>query len=255
MKRLHPVPLVRLAGKKRSPAANWQLGIVLAFIAGYINAGGFFIVRHYTSHMTGILSEAADSAALGYFGSMVLLLGFIACFICGATLTTLLVLRAKRHCLHSRFSLPLLVEACLLAGIVCLSFLFPDSAAFNSAVIAMLCFLMGLQNALITKASTAVVRTTHVTGMVTDLGIELGRILSGEGKRAGSDSRMKILLFAIVIATFLTGGVIGALLIRASGTLGLLPVAGLLLMISMPSILRDIRLIGPLKRRRLRHTP
>ena len=40
-----------------------------------------------------------------------------------------------------------------------------------------LCYIMGLQNAVITKISNAEIRTTHITGLVTDLGIEIGKML------------------------------------------------------------------------------
>ena len=47
----------RLTGRKRSAAADRQLGFALAFVAGAINAGGFLAVQQYISHMTGILSS------------------------------------------------------------------------------------------------------------------------------------------------------------------------------------------------------
>lgn len=53
---------------RRSRVTDTILGIVLAFIAGAINAGGFLAIGQYTSHMTGIVSSVADSLALGLFG-------------------------------------------------------------------------------------------------------------------------------------------------------------------------------------------
>lgn len=238
MRRLRPVSFFKLASKKRSPQRNWQLGIVLAFIAGFVNAGGLFLVGRYTSHMTGIMSEAADIAAVGNVLSALTLLGFAACFIAGSVVTTLLVLTCRRYALHAQFSLPLIVEAALLILIVAL---FASGHIYLTLVIALLCFLMGVQNALITKASTSVVRTTHVTGMVTDLGIEIGRVImlrSLEDRRIAST---KIVLFLFVLISFLIGGVFGALLINHSGANGLIPVILLLGMISAPAIYRDVR--------------
>ena len=57
----------RLAGNERTKDADRQLGLILAFTAGAINAGGFLAVQQYTSHMTGIVSAMADHVALGAY--------------------------------------------------------------------------------------------------------------------------------------------------------------------------------------------
>ena len=238
MQRLSPVPFARLAAKKRTPARNWQLGIVLAFVAGFVNAGGLFLVGRYTSHMTGVLSELADTSAIGQFVSVLKLSAFIVCFVTGSVVTTLLVISARRRAMHAQYSIPLAFEAVLLSGIVGLFFI---TGVDLTLIIALLCFLMGVQNALITKASTSVVRTTHVTGMVTDLGIELGRTLLSDTPRDREIASTKVALFLLVLSSFLIGGVIGALLISRVGALGLLPVIFLLVSLAVPGILRDVR--------------
>ena len=62
--------ILKATGKRRDASSNALLGFFLASIAGAINAGGYFIVEHYTSHMTGIISAAADSIAVSeYFNA------------------------------------------------------------------------------------------------------------------------------------------------------------------------------------------
>ena len=53
-----------LTGQHRTSDSNRRLGLLLAFNAGAINAGGFLAVSQYTSHMTGLVSEMADHLAL-----------------------------------------------------------------------------------------------------------------------------------------------------------------------------------------------
>lgn len=65
----------------------------------------------------------------------------------------------------------------------------------------------GLQNALATTYSGAVIRTTHVTGIFTDLGIMLGAIFRGQVL----DHR-KAKLFLFIICGFILGGTTGTLL-------------------------------------------
>ena len=240
MQRLVPVSIFKLADRRRTPAKNWQLGLLLAFIAGYINAGGFFLVGRYTSHMTGILSAVADDAARGLALPASALFGLIICFIAGAAFTTLFVLQARRRRLASQYSLTLLIEAFLLVTIVLLSGVFSGSAALVPFIAAMLCFLMGLQNALITKASTAVVRTTHVTGLSTDLGIETGRWLAGRARRT---DLIRMVLYLSVFIALLVGGICGALIIQSWAAGGLLPVAGLLLLLGVMPAMADLRAV------------
>ena len=61
------VYLNSLSSVKRTARTNLHLGVLLAFVAGALNAGGFLAIGQYTSHMTGIVSAAADNIVLGHF--------------------------------------------------------------------------------------------------------------------------------------------------------------------------------------------
>lgn len=158
-------------------------------------------------HMTGLISLAADNAAIGEYGTAIALMAYIVCFIVGATCTTLITLYAKRYHLHSQFALPLLLEALALAAFSLLWFILEPQESAVSYFIAVLCFVMGIQNALITKVSSAIIRTTHITGMTTDLGIEIGRLLVGKSNRF---TKTNIRRHSTIILAFFTGGFLGA---------------------------------------------
>src|SRR5690606_6931651 len=150
---------------------------ILAFIAGAVNAGGFLAIQKYTSHMTGIISGIADDLAISEF--KVVLAGVVAlsCFVAGAATTTIFINWARRQNLHSEYALSLMLEAglLLLFGVLGAN-LNRLVEVFVPTTFIVLCFIMGLQNALMTKVSRAEIRTTHMTGIVTDIGIELGRL-------------------------------------------------------------------------------
>ena len=77
-----PISYARsLTGHERTPGANRHLGVALAFVAGAINAGGFLAVREYTSHMTGIVSSAADHLVLGDTDLVLAALGALLSFL------------------------------------------------------------------------------------------------------------------------------------------------------------------------------
>src|SRR5689334_7962776 len=110
-----PINYVRgLTGRQRAAQANRHLGIALAFVAGAANAGGFLAVKQYTSHMTGIISSAADDLALGAFDAALDCAGALLAFLAGAACCAVMVNFARRRHLHSEFALPLLLESVLL---------------------------------------------------------------------------------------------------------------------------------------------
>lgn len=206
----------RLTGRERAAASNRQLGVALAFVAGAANAGGFLAVRQYTSHMTGIVSAMADNVAIGAAGLALDGLGALLSFLAGAACSAIMVNYARRHRLHSEYALPLLLEAVLL---LCFGMLGTRLAQidllFVPLTVMLLCFTMGLQNAVISKLSNAEIRTTHITGIVTDIGIELGKMAYWNGDLPGQPAvqanRARLRILAALAAAFFLGGLGGAL--------------------------------------------
>jgi uncharacterized membrane protein YoaK (UPF0700 family) len=239
------MPLVylrRLTGRERTNAANQHLARYLAFVAGAANAGGFLAFHQYTSHMSGVVSSMADNLALG---SLTLVLnGFLALFsfLFGATSTSIMIRWARRRKLHSEFALPLLLEAALLIVFGLIGHEFEGHIALGP--ITLLCFTMGLQNAMITKISGAVIRTTHLTGMVTDVGIELGRLALAnkeDNPSESSNSTDKLRLLSSLIGLFFLGGVTGALGFKRLGFLFTLPLSAVLLVLAAMPVIDDLR--------------
>ena len=228
-----------LTGKRRNARSNFRLGLILAMIAGGINAGGFFLIMQYTSHMTGIISLAADSAAIGEYRMAGALLAYIVCFIIGAASTAVITLNAKRYHLHSQFALPLVFEALILLIFSALWHSLTPQGDAVSFFIAALCFVMGLQNALITKVSSAIIRTTHITGMTTDLGIEIGRLLMGKNNLDAGATKNNITRHSTIIVAFFVGGVLGALGVNAVGVATFIAIALILLVLCYPPLMRD----------------
>lgn len=245
-----PIPHLRkLTGRERSPGSNRQLACYLTFVAGATNAGGFLAVHQYTSHMSGIVSAMADNLALGSLWLMLDGLGAILSFLAGAACSAVLVNWGRRERLHSEYALPLMLEAALL---VCFGLLGSNLQRhewlFVPATAMVLCFIMGLQNALVTKLSNAEIRTTHVTGMVTDIGIELGKLFYWNLSRDNSSkppvlaNRHKLRVLITLVTLFFAGGVIGAVGFKHIGFSATLALAMLLLALAAVPVLDDVRL-------------
>jgi uncharacterized membrane protein YoaK (UPF0700 family) len=222
--------------------------MLLAFNAGAVNAGGFLVLHMYTSHMTGFASQFADGAVLGNATLVLNALGAILAFVAGAAVCAILVNWGRQHHFHSVYALPLLLEAALmfpfgLMGAITLTWHTPFAVPLT---VLLLSFIMGLQNAVASKTSAGSIRTTHMTGNITDLGIELGKMLYWNGNRGGRaptavrHDRLRMQTVGGLIGMFVIGGVLGALGFKYVGFVCVIPLAALLLALSVPPLRRDL---------------
>ncbi|MGR3721958.1 YoaK family protein [Abyssibius alkaniclasticus] len=231
------------ASAHRTPRSDRRLAYILACIAGAVNAGGFLLLGQYTSHMTGYMSQIADQIVLQNFTLAFQGMMAVALFLSGAICSAFIINWAKAFHPRQRFSLPIGLQGALL-----LAFAFSGRIGLplygaQMLGLAILSFVMGLQNATITKISGAVIRTTHVTGIVTDIGIELGRGLFGQAYRVqhARGNREKLRLLAGIVLMFFFGGLVGALGYSFVGTWFSVPMAMILLAISALAALRPRR--------------
>jgi uncharacterized membrane protein YoaK (UPF0700 family) len=235
------MPLTR-EGKERSFKENLTLAATLPFVAGMVNVIGYLHLGFFTSHMTGRLGGFGANLAKARFSDGLGLILLVFMFIVGAMTASALIELAKvKH--WPRFQLPLLIEALLLSIILLAEVLDlgPTSdipAEHKLAFAASLAMSMGLQNALVARLSGAVVRTTHVTGVSTDLGIELVRVIRWyldiskdktleERARHLAEVRKdaqlyRVRLYITILASFLSGAIAGGLLATKVGVLGMI---------------------------------
>jgi uncharacterized membrane protein YoaK (UPF0700 family) len=190
------------------PIPAWILagGATLAAIAGCVNAVGFLSAHHQAfSHLSGTVTNFGSELARGDFalaGNAVLVITF---FFLGCVFSGLIIrqstLRAGR-----RYGVALMFEAVLL---VAATYFLRHEAMAGVYLAAMAC---GLQNAMATSYSGAVIRTSHMTGIVTDLGIAIGLA----ARRERVDWR-RMQLYLVLLAGFFAGSVSGGLAFQQLG--------------------------------------
>lgn len=174
---------------------------VLAFVAGSINAIGLLGFEHQSvSHVSGTATIFGASLINSSFENTLHLGGVLFSFFLGATFSGFLLhgttLKLGRH-----YDTALLIEALL----IFVSYrMLSEGSYYGHYTASAAC---GMQNALATTYSGAVVRTTHLTGIFTDLGILLGSVLRGE-----KFNKRNALLFSLIIAGFILGSLSGSLL-------------------------------------------
>jgi len=172
---------------------------ILALVAGCINAIGLLGFEHQSvSHVSGTATLFGSSLLDSSIENSLNLAGILICFFLGAAISGFL-LHGTRLKLGRHYDTALVVEAAL---IFCAYFLLSNNYFYGHYAASAAC---GVQNALATAYSGAVVRTTHLTGIVTDLGIMLGAVL----RKEAFDKR-KAVLFILIITGFILGGLAGS---------------------------------------------
>ena len=188
---------------RQLPRWAWIGGGMLAFIAGIVNAAGYMGFRHQSiTNLTGSTSLLGVALGTGDSGEAWHWALSIAAFVMGAVLSGLIV-QQRTLKLGRRYGVALMLESLMLFAAV------PLLDAGNSAGLYLAAIGAGLQNGMASTYSGMVFRTTHVSGMFTDLGIYIGQRLRGL-----EVDTQRIRVCVLVTSTFLLGSIAGALLFR-----------------------------------------
>lgn len=221
--------MFRTQGSARSDRQNRILAGYLAFVGGFVNSVGFVLIGTFTSHVTGVVGRATNDLARGEFAASGAASTMVFAFFFGAFLASVIVESSFLGHPSRAYALALLVEGLLLTAFSLWTWGTWTAAhpRLMDAQGHLLCMAMGMQNSLVTRLSGAVVRTTHLTGVVTDLGVEAARWFRFWRKRAAQKLRVrlvvgsntadlpnvpKVLLLATIAGTFTAGALVGALL-------------------------------------------
>lgn len=173
-------------------------GFSLAFNAGFINVIGLLAFKHQAvSHLTGVSTYLSLALANGSYQDAFHLLLIAASFVLGAAYSGLIIGNVALE-LTNKYILALLTESVLLF----LAMYWLNHHSQNGHYLASAA--CGLQNAITTTFSGAIIRTTHLSGLFTDLGVMLGLRLRGQKQ----DGRRAV-LYLTLITGFIVGGVFG----------------------------------------------
>jgi len=188
---------------RQLPRWAWYGTGMLAFIAGLVNAAGYLGFRHESiSNMTGNTSLLGISLGNADGAETMHWVLAIAAFVLGAMLSGMIVQQSTLK-LGRRYGVALVLESLLLFAAV------PLLDASNSAGLYLASVGMGLQNGIVSAYSGAIIRTTHVTGIFTDLGIYIGHLVRGLPV-----DMLRLRVCVVVASSFMLGSAAGALLFR-----------------------------------------
>ena len=199
--------MFRHQGKSRTLKHNLQIATILSFVAGIVNVAGFLAFKQLTTNVTGHFALFINDVTNFNFWKGTVYLFFIFSFLLGSFLSSFLIEKFKENEKLNVFVLPTIIECLVLIAIG----LFSNFVAIKhpNIIICLLLFAMGLQNSYVTKISNAIVRTTHLTGLFTDLGIELSQLFFPKSYPHKNKIKATIKLRSYIILFFFAGGLIG----------------------------------------------
>lgn len=214
-------------GPSRSERQNRILAGYLAFVGGFVNSAGFVLIGVFTSHVTGNVGRFSIAAANGEAGAAATTFLIVTAFMAGAFFASMAIESDFFGRSANGYAVALFGEAALLVVFTHTSSVTPPAyLRLLDLEGAILSCAMGMQNSLVTRLSGAVVRTTHLTGVLTDLGIEGARWLrwwrrslsdaTGVkltfGKKAAErPATLKVALLGTIAGTFILGAAAGAI--------------------------------------------
>ncbi|MBB6130701.1 YoaK family protein [Mucilaginibacter lappiensis] len=192
--------MLRHLGTKRTYGHNVKLATLLGVTAGFVNAAGFLAFAVLTTNVTGHAALFAERIAMEDWKTARVVALWMFLFLAGAFISSFIVSRLGRNQRYS-YVFPILIEAGILLAVSLTGSRYDYSLVSKEFFAGSLLFAMGMQNSLVSIVSGSVVRTTHLTGTFTDLGIELAQVLQKKTEsRAALKTRIKLRCVIIIFS-------------------------------------------------------
>ncbi len=204
--------MFRHQGKNRTFIHNLRLATLLSFVAGIVNITGVLAVKTLTTNVTGHFAFFAEEVIKQNYAAAISFFIFTLFFLLGAFTSNFLaelVALKNPDLLHV---IPISLEIAILTSIAFFG-VQADLSSFEGKLIAFaMLFAMGIQNSLVTTISKSTVRTTHLTGLFTDLGIELSQLFfykkQSERKRLNASIHLRLSIIVFFFIGCISGGFI-----------------------------------------------
>ncbi len=202
--------MLRHFGAKRTYVHNVKLASLLCMVAGFVNSAGFLGFSVLTTNVTGHAALFAERLAMEDWKTARVVALWMFLFLAGAFVSSLIVSFMGRN---QRFSyvIPIMIEVLVLLAVALFGYRYDHSLIAKEIFAGGLLFAMGIQNSLVSIVSGSAVRTTHLTGTFTDLGIEIAQLFQKDTINATA-LKTKIKLRLVIVFFFMSGALAGAYL-------------------------------------------
>lgn len=206
--------MLRRFSNSRTFKDNLQLGIFTAITAGMVNVASLVLFYSFTSNVTGHFAILAEEISSGNWFQVAVVLFWVGLFFFGSFLSNFLIINSNRNNAFFAHSLPMLLEiVCFIVVGIYGSNYYQETLTETEFLVALLLFSMGLQNGLTASISNFAVKTTHLTGLTTDLAIHISMLTKKEF-RSNVQVVEKTKLMAAIMLSYVAGGVFSGMIIH-----------------------------------------
>ncbi|MBG6111399.1 uncharacterized membrane protein YoaK (UPF0700 family) [Flavobacterium sp. CG_23.5] len=197
--------MFRHQGKNRTFIHNLRLATLLSFVAGIVNVTGVLSIKTLTTNVTGHFAYFAEEVMKHNYSAAITFFVFTIFFLIGSFTSNFLAeLISKKHPDLSHV-IPISLEIIVLIAVGVFGGESQLSSLAGKWIAFSMLFAMGIQNSLVTKISQSTVRTTHLTGLFTDLGIELSQLFFYKKPEETKKLKTSIYLRLSIIIFFFLG--------------------------------------------------
>ena len=204
--------MFRHQGKNRTFIHNLRLATLLSFVAGIVNVTGVLSIQTLTTNVTGHFAYFAEEIMKRDYAAAITFFVFTIFFLFGAFTSNFLAELISRKHPNLSHVIPISLEMIILISVGIFGIASELSSSEGKWIAFAMLFAMGIQNSLVTKISQSTVRTTHLTGLFTDLGIELSQLFFYKKPEEKKKLKTSIYLRLSIIIFFFIGCISGGFL-------------------------------------------
>lgn len=203
--------MLRKYSNSRTLSDNVKLGVLTAFSAGMVNIASLLLFFSFSSNVTGHYAILAAELVKGNLYQAAVVLGWILLFFFGGFVSNMFVTHLNKKNTYVAHAIPVVLEIiCLVTVGIYGQFFYKETLAETEVMLSLMLFAMGLQNGLTASISNFAVKTTHLTGVTTDLGI-LFSMFTHKEYRKNKELKGKAILLLSIAAAYLGGAVISGI--------------------------------------------
>lgn len=199
--------MLRKFSNSRTLGDNIKLGSLTAFSAGMVNVVSVMLFFAFTSNVTGHYAVLAEEIAKGNWYQAGVVAAWIMLFFLGGFVANFVIIHLNKTYTYLAHAIPVVIEiCCLLAVGTYVQFYYAETLLETEFLVGLMLFAMGVQNGLTASISNSAVKTTHLTGLTTDLGM-LFSMFTKKEYRHSSVLRGKLKIQLAIMSSYLLGGV------------------------------------------------
>lgn len=201
--------MLRQTKENRTLKENLLLASSTAFVSGVTNVAGVVAFLAFTSNITGHVANLAKHIVAQNFTEIIVFLVWLLLFLGGAFISNFIIKSLQDSSRYRAHAVPMILEIIVLFFVAIYGYHFYDDSMFErEAIIGAILFAMGLQNSIVSNISGGLIKTSHLTGLFTDLGSDLAELVHPKTE-ATLAIKNKIIIRLTILTFYFIGGIAG----------------------------------------------